>query len=890
MLAKLLWNSANLALLTLIVSVVVVLCTIWLYPPQTRALGKRWQWLLPTLRVAALLLLAISLLKPTLLRPRTADEQAAIVLMVDRSQSMGVSDRERSPGEQVAICDALGALPPGSRTVLGSDLLELLSAIKPQLDETSRLIGDLEYARLSGSGEDRAARRLEQSLTRATTAAAQITSASRGLPFDDAMRKSLDELAKPPDGKSRMVWVRRARETVVRTDRRLTELQRESDRARYDQDASVKTACQTVSAATRLDLSERAVVSARSGILDSLPADTPLFGFSFGDQIQPLPLRAKGQPVRQLGLQPVAPASDLVGAIGNAIDSLKGRQIQGVIVFTDGRQAGAVTASTGQLGLRGIPVFPVAIASDNALKDVSIDSIAAPAGPFVGETITVRVAVRSLNLPAGGVEVKLKLGDVEQTRRVDLPPTGLTTAEFEIKLDKPGVQELSVSIPHLDGEASIKNNTAQRLIKVHADKVRILAVCGYTSWDYQYIRNAVARSAWAKLTERVIDPGETLTFRPEQIRDQDVILLFNVPASSLRPEQIDQLHQAVTKTGVSLFLAMSDVAMLDEYAAHPLLGELLPYRQGQRPTWRSWPGEEPAFRVTPAKAVESQDFMRLADDAEISRRRWVQAPAIYRYMVLPELKPNVIRPLLVEKDSSLPILTESRLGMGRVFFLGLDESWRWRRRVGERDQDRLWLQLIRYSTDEPYACTAGRLALDIDRVTAPSHQPVRARLRLDLTDRPDAAAVPSPQLTILQDGQTIREERLSAATQYSTGRFEAQIRDLPDGHYTVQASVGEIGGDGPQTLTLPLVIGRDEAAELANLSPDLQLLQQIARATGGDVLSLHEVREIPRRLSGLREKTPATIEIPLWDGAPLFLLVLALLGAEWAIRKRLGLP
>jgi hypothetical protein len=108
-------------------------------------------------------------------------------------------------------------------------------------------------------------------------------------------------------------------------------------------------------------------------------------------------------------------------------------------------------------------------------------------------------------------------------------------------------------------------------------------------------------------------------------------------------------------------------------------------------------------QVALAALKEAMDVLRLGDNLQDSMARWNNLPAIYHYLALPQLKPNVVRSLLVEKDSQLPVLLESRLGNGRVLFLGLSESWRWRMRVAERDQDRFWLQLVRYGGEEPYA-------------------------------------------------------------------------------------------------------------------------------------------------------------------------------------------
>jgi hypothetical protein len=46
---------------------------------------------------------------------------------------------------------------------------------------------------------------------------------------------------------------------------------------------------------------------------------------------------------------------------------------------------------------------------------------------------------------------------------------------------------------------------------------------------------------------------------------------------------------------------------------------------------------------------------------------------------------------------------------------------------------------------------------------------------------------------------------------------------------------------------------------------------------------------LPKRLNDLRDDVNRPIEVPLWDGPYLFLLVLGCLSAEWGIRKRYGL-
>src|SRR5690348_11917476 len=75
---RLLVNSPNLLPAALIAAGFVIVLVLWLYPPQVRLLPARFRWILPGLRVLALLALASALLRPVMIRPRTASEQGAI--------------------------------------------------------------------------------------------------------------------------------------------------------------------------------------------------------------------------------------------------------------------------------------------------------------------------------------------------------------------------------------------------------------------------------------------------------------------------------------------------------------------------------------------------------------------------------------------------------------------------------------------------------------------------------------------------------------------------------------------------------------------------------------------------------------------------------------------
>jgi hypothetical protein len=226
-----------------------------------------------------------------------------------------------------------------------------------------------------------------------------------------------------------------------------------------------------------------------------------------------------------------------------------------------------------------------------------------------------------------------------------------------------------------------------------------------------------------------------------------------------------------------------------------------------------------------------------------------------------------------------------RLGLGRAFFVGFDESWRWRYQVGERDQDRFWLQLVRYAAEEPYQATAGAYSLDVDRAMIGPSEPVRVRARV----RSEAEGTPRPasmDVRILLEGAVIRAERLSPVGAAGQGRFETVLKGLGPGDYELQLVTA---GQNVENLSVPLHVKESLEAEMADVTGYDRFLQQLASSTGGEALRFDQIQSLPQKISEVQTERSKFAERPLWDSPWLFGFVLACLSAEWAMRKRYGL-
>ncbi len=874
MLAQLFWNASSYWPIAVASGLLLIVVTFWLYPLQTSGLSRKWQFILPALRVAAICAICLSLLKPTLVRPRTEEEHGAIVILVDRSASMAIADAQMPASTRVALADALGMLPEGARKHIAPGAQAKIRTLARQLDHLVRAESDLDYARLTGRRQERREQDLEEAFNNVLKGAKELSQALTPLADLEPFRTHMRVISEVPEASNRAAWRKTLQSTMSTIEQQIALRQAEADDSLYRSDTTVKEAADRLADMSRFALTEAAITNERTGLLSRIGADIPLYGYAFSDRIVPLPLRSRTQSVKRIVAEPEGGQSRIVGAISTALEDLKGRPVRAVVVFSDGRIVGE--SATSLLASDSIPVFTIACGEEGSFTDLAIVKVDMPQSAYAGEDVTAKVTLRTTNIPAGEYDVTLAYGEQHLINRVKLDASGTAETEFTFTPEKAGVGSVTISASQLDGEATTLNNSFTRSLKVLQDKLNIMLVTGHPSWDYQYVRNALSRTKWARLSEVVIRDAQ-LNANPESILQQNVIALFRVSPSMLRPEQIDAIHRAVTERGASVILVPGKEADLEAFARNALLGELLPYRPGSKPVWRSWPGDRPAFRIVPDSAVMSLDAMRLSDDPAESVNRWMNLPPIYHYLAIPRLKPNVIRTLLVEKESSVPVLVESRLGIGRVLFMGIEESWRWRFRVGERDQDRFWLQLIRYSAEEPYTLVSDDLAIDVDRIAARPGDEIRLRTRVAGKSRPD--------VEIHRDGRLVRVEYVSVEGEAQPGRYNTIIRGLSEGSYDI---VVKLPGT-TTSLRLPITISQGLEEELADVSADPAALAQISEITGGISARLHDAGQLADHLSTVRHRQGSLLEIPLWTSGYLFMFVLGCLAVEWAMRKRLGL-
>ena len=106
--------------------------------------------------------------------------------------------------------------------------------------------------------------------------------------------------------------------------------------------------------------------------------------------------------------------------------------------------------------------------------------------------------------------------------------------------------------------------------------------------------------------------------------------------------------------------------------------------------------------VTPAGAAHPA-FATTGNPSQ-DRETWSQMPEFFWAAAGSQLKPGATRLAEIEMaggKEKLPILAEQFVGRGRVLVVGCDETFRWRRNVGDRIFYRFWGQALRHVARKP---------------------------------------------------------------------------------------------------------------------------------------------------------------------------------------------
>jgi uncharacterized membrane protein len=490
------------------------------------------------------------------------------------------------------------------------------------------------------------------------------------------------------------------------------------------------------------------------------------------------------------------------------------------------------------------------------------------------------------------------------TDTVRLPRDGAATVRLPFTLTGTGPRRIRVRIAPQAGEQLTENNAREAGVFADDRRHKVLYFEGEPRFEAKFIRRAVQddrqlqlvvlqRTAENKFLRLDVDSPEELVAGFPKTREELFryagLVLGSVEASQFTRDQLQMIRDFVGDRGGGALLLGGRLAFAEGGYTGTAVADLVPFelpaveRVGGDST-----GSLVEVKVEPTPAGRGHPAMQLAGARRASAERWAALPPLTMVNRVGSPKAGATV-LLTGRPSGggigWPLLAFQRYGRGKAIALTAQDSWLWQMHadisVEDQTHETLWRQLLRWlvgGVPDPVM-----VALSADRVEPGDSVAITAMVNDSAYAGVNGASVvahitppsgnelPVPlEWSVLRDGEYRGWFVADAA-----GPYRVRVEARRAGRHLGQSDAYlEAGGLGAEYFA-------------AGMRRDA--LQELARATGGRFYTPDQAAALPEDVRFTESGATVFEQYDLWDMPAIFVLLLTLLGVEWAWRRARGL-
>ncbi|MGD9856607.1 MAG: hypothetical protein AB7U20_16795 [Planctomycetaceae bacterium] len=590
--------------------------------------------------------------------------------------------------------------------------------------------------------------------------------------------------------------------------------------------------------------------------------------------------------------------TDLHRPLLDAPDRLK--NLLGIVLISDGDWTAGKppVEAASRLRMKGIPVFTVAAGSPTRLPDVELTNIDLPTFGIVGEAVRIPFTIDSALPREYLTTVTLRTSDGETlTKDVRIAAMGRTSDSIAWKPAATGDYTVTVEIPRHADETIEDNNAKSAPIVIRQEQLKVLVVESYPRWEYRYLRNALARDPGVEVSCLLFHPGldkpgggskdyiKQFPAGIEELAKFDVVFLgdVGVETGQLDEEQC-RLIKGLVEHQASGLVFMPGWQGRQSSLLETELGDLCPVLLDPAQPG-GWGARTPGrFELT--DLGRRSLLTKLADTPEENLQVWEDLPGFQWYAAVTRAKAGsdvlAVHGDMTNEYGRLPLLVTRTFGAGKVLFMGTDGAWRWRQGVEDLYHYRFWGQVVRWMAYQRNMAKGESM-----RLYYTPDQP-----QLDQTIALHAHVMET-------SGEPLSKGDVIARIAAPSGKSET-VRLIAEGdEWGVFHGRYVPREPGPHQLTLACkqtsatldaqFFVQGDTAEPVGKPARPEVLEEIARVTGGKAVEPDDVDQVIRSLAGLPQPPPSIRRMQIWSHPLSAALLVALLGTFWVWRKAIGL-
>lgn len=599
--------------------------------------------------------------------------------------------------------------------------------------------------------------------------------------------------------------------------------------------------------------------------------------------------------------------SDLTSAIVALGERYRGQRLAGVVVLSDGGDTSPQEAGTTRAV--AVPIFTVGIGDRAASRDREVINLTAGEPILSDSSIDLSVSVTTTGFGTAPLQLRLtENGRPLETRHVTPAADGTPIHEvFTVSPSPETATVYGVEIPADAGELVAENNVRRVLVPPQGRRRRVLVVEGAPGFEHTFLKRALARDPALEIDSVVRkgqnDEGRDTFFiqaassrsaalasgfptRRAELFQYDAIIFGNIEGDFFSRDQLEMTADFVAVRGGGLLVLGARSFERAGLIGTPL-EEVLPVDLTDRraTTARTAGGSTPrenGLALTSDGAAHPAT--RLAVSPEESRKRWSQLPPLASVTAAgsPRAGAQVLAVSGGAAGALRPLIVTQRYGVGRTMVFAGEASWRWRMLLPSADpsHELVWRQLARWLASG----AASAIEIPAPSVVLPGTNDAIGVLVRDEEFKPVGNA--EVQMRVKEPGG---QERVvpAALADPREGRYTAAVRFDQPGVYTLAASVRR-GSQPLGSVSRAVLVGGADV-ELSEPRLNEELLKRVASGSGGRYVQASEATLLPGLLRQSGVGSPPIEMRDLWNTGWSLAVIVVLLGAEWIMRRRVGL-
>ncbi|MCB1059523.1 MAG: VWA domain-containing protein [Calditrichaeota bacterium] len=609
----------------------------------------------------------------------------------------------------------------------------------------------------------------------------------------------------------------------------------------------------------------------RDARLTTLANDGELRSFVFGDSA----IQTSFDSLR--GWAPNMVGSDPANAWQVARSAAATEDVGAIVLVTDGAQNMGPNPER-EAAQSSIPIYAVGVGDSTVRRDALIADLLTNDIAYKGTQVPVRVRVQAQGL--AGQTTRLRIVDSKSRTLLDEQINlngSVFEKTFETKFAAESEGELRVTaiLDSVSGEVSQENNRRSQVIRILDAKYNVLVIAGSPVPDVSFVRQALDLDTTVSVSMYVETPNGFVggkRFSEDDVRNAEMFVLVDYPTNSSNGALWNAASRRIVDGAPLLYLHGPNVSLsrLETIGAR-LPMDFQPQTAFDRVVLRDGGSHSALTARGPLPAAWSDLPPVLGATGRVVLKPAAVSVANFAMELTPDIPGG-------------PAVAFLEMNRRRSVAVSVFEFYRWRLGLAKNPaasqfESELFSRLSAWllaPTEEK------QVKLSTDKKVYSTGEPVRVQGQVYAAD-----LSPINDASVLVDVKSGDKTELLSLQGKGNGLYEAQFSAWGSGDYTYSG----------YAVVRDDTLGRDKGSfvvekfnlEWLDARARWDVLQGIARNSGGTFVSAARPDSLFNRLSMPTKIVETTREIPLWN-RPLFLWILiGLLAVEWLLRKRSGM-